>query len=90
MWTPRLFHRLKLRASADLATIGLHLMPSGSEASSNQTPVGRETPADAVLSLSVFDPFFIGIDEFGHPVRLRMMFRNVLAAGEPGVESQAS
>jgi S-DNA-T family DNA segregation ATPase FtsK/SpoIIIE len=43
-----------------------------------------ESPADAVLCLSVFDPFFIGIDEFGHPVRLPMMFRNVLAAGEPG------
>jgi len=34
--------------------------------------------------LSVFDPFFIGIDEFGHPVYLPMIYRNILIGGEPG------
>lgn len=34
--------------------------------------------------LSMFDPLFIGIDEFGHPVYLDVLFHNVLPAGEPG------
>jgi len=34
--------------------------------------------------LSVFDPFFVGIDEFGHPVYLPMIYRNILIGGEPG------
>jgi DNA segregation ATPase FtsK/SpoIIIE, S-DNA-T family len=34
--------------------------------------------------LSVFDPMFIGFDEFGHPIRLPMIYRNILIGGEPG------
>ncbi|GII24291.1 FtsK/SpoIIIE domain-containing protein [Planosporangium mesophilum] len=34
--------------------------------------------------LSMFDPVFLGIDEFGAPVYLELIYRNVLAAGEPG------
>jgi len=34
--------------------------------------------------LSVFDPFFIGIDEYGHPVYLPLIYRNILIGGEPG------
>jgi DNA segregation ATPase FtsK/SpoIIIE, S-DNA-T family len=34
--------------------------------------------------LSVFDPVFIGIDEFGHPVYLPIIYRNFLIGGEPG------
>src|SRR5262249_18600327 len=79
MWSLRLLRR-RPRASADLVTVAPRVLSAGAA----PAPVGRETPSDAVLSLSVFDPFFIGIDEFGHPVRLPMMFRNVLAAGEPG------
>jgi DNA segregation ATPase FtsK/SpoIIIE, S-DNA-T family len=45
-------------------------------------PLGQKVDAGAVLS--VFDPFFIGLDEFGHPLRLPMMFRNILAGAEPG------
>jgi S-DNA-T family DNA segregation ATPase FtsK/SpoIIIE len=44
-------------------------------------------PADAVPvgpGLSMFDPIFIGIDEFGHPVYLDVVYRNILIAGEPG------
>ncbi|MET8306058.1 FtsK/SpoIIIE domain-containing protein [Micromonospora sp. NPDC005173] len=45
------------------------------------------TSADAVPvgpGLSMFDPIFIGIDEFGQPVYLDVIYRNLLTAGEPG------
>ncbi|WFF01810.1 FtsK/SpoIIIE domain-containing protein [Micromonospora sp. WMMD964] len=45
------------------------------------------TTADAVPvgpGLSMFDPIFIGIDEFGQPVYLDVVYRNLLTAGEPG------
>ncbi|MEV4515148.1 FtsK/SpoIIIE domain-containing protein [Dactylosporangium sp. NPDC049525] len=35
-------------------------------------------------TLSIFDPVFLGIDEFGHPVHLPMIYRNILIGGEPG------
>ena len=34
--------------------------------------------------LSIFDPVFIGVDEFGHPVSLPLIYRNILIGGEPG------
>jgi S-DNA-T family DNA segregation ATPase FtsK/SpoIIIE len=34
--------------------------------------------------LSMFDPMFIGIDEFGEHVMLDLVYRNLLIAGEPG------
>jgi S-DNA-T family DNA segregation ATPase FtsK/SpoIIIE len=34
--------------------------------------------------LSMFDPMFIGIDEFGHHVNLDVVYHNLLIAGEPG------
>ena len=34
--------------------------------------------------LSMFDPIHVGIDEFGQPVAIRLIYRNLLAAGEPG------
>ena len=34
--------------------------------------------------LSIFDPIFLGIDEFGQPVYLPMIYRNILIGGEPG------
>jgi S-DNA-T family DNA segregation ATPase FtsK/SpoIIIE len=34
--------------------------------------------------LSMFDPMFIGIDEFGQHVTLDVVFHNLLIAGEPG------
>lgn len=43
--------------------------------------------ADAVPvgpGLSMFAPIFIGIDEFGQPVYLDVIYRNILIAGEPG------
>lgn len=35
-------------------------------------------------TLSIFDPPYIGIDEFGHPVYLPLIYRNMLIGGEPG------
>ena len=34
--------------------------------------------------LSMFDPIYVGIDEFGQPVDIRIIYKNLLAAGEPG------
>ena len=34
--------------------------------------------------LSMFEPIYVGIDEFGHPVYIRIIYKNILAAGEPG------
>ncbi len=39
--------------------------------------------------LSIFGPVFIGIDEFGHPVRIPLIYRNLLAGGEPGAGKSA-
>jgi len=36
------------------------------------------------LALSMFDPVHIGIDEFGLPLHIRVIYKNLLAAGEPG------
>jgi S-DNA-T family DNA segregation ATPase FtsK/SpoIIIE len=38
----------------------------------------------AAPALSMFDPVHIGIDEFGLPLRIKVIYRNLLAAGEPG------
>src|SRR5580692_4040309 len=34
--------------------------------------------------LSMFDPIYVGNDEFGQPVLIRLIYKNLLAAGEPG------
>ena len=34
--------------------------------------------------LSMFDPIYVGNDEFGQPVNIRIIYKNLLAAGEPG------
>lgn len=35
-------------------------------------------------SLSMYDPIYLGIDEYGEPVYCDLMYRNLLAGGEPG------
>jgi DNA segregation ATPase FtsK/SpoIIIE, S-DNA-T family len=35
-------------------------------------------------ALSMFDPIYLGIDEYGAPVYLELVYRNLLAGGEPG------
>jgi S-DNA-T family DNA segregation ATPase FtsK/SpoIIIE len=39
--------------------------------------------------LSIFDPVHVGIDEFGTPVRVPMIYRNMLIGGEPGAGKSA-
>jgi S-DNA-T family DNA segregation ATPase FtsK/SpoIIIE len=34
--------------------------------------------------LSMYDPIYLGMDELGEPVYVRVIYRNILAAGEPG------
>jgi len=43
---------------------------------------GSVIPAGPVLSM--FNPVHVGIDEFGAPVHTRVIYKNLLAAGEPG------
>ena len=40
--------------------------------------------APAVPVLSMFDPVHIGADEFGASVHMKVIYKNLLAAGEPG------
>jgi S-DNA-T family DNA segregation ATPase FtsK/SpoIIIE len=42
------------------------------------------TTPQATAPRSIFDPVFLGIDEFGQPVYVPMMYRNILIGGEPG------
>jgi S-DNA-T family DNA segregation ATPase FtsK/SpoIIIE len=43
-----------------------------------------DSAALARLALSMFNPVHIGLDEFGVPVHLTVIYKNLLAAGEPG------
>ena len=47
------------------------------------------TDTTAVGVRSIFDPLFLGIDEFGQPVFLPVMYRNLLVGGEPGAGKSA-
>jgi S-DNA-T family DNA segregation ATPase FtsK/SpoIIIE len=40
-------------------------------------------------TLSIFDAMHVGIDEFGHPVRVPMIYKNMLIGGEPGAGKSA-
>jgi DNA segregation ATPase FtsK/SpoIIIE, S-DNA-T family len=49
------------------------------------TVAGGDGPAvPAGPALSIFDPVFLGVDEFGHRVTAPLIFRNMLIGGEPG------
>lgn len=48
---------------------------AGTTAGTHTIPVG---------SLSMFDPVFVGIDEYGDQTHLPMIYRNLLIGGEPG------
>jgi S-DNA-T family DNA segregation ATPase FtsK/SpoIIIE len=75
MWPPRLLRR---RPTRDLVAAARQLA-----AAQDSGELSASAGFDRV-TLSVFDPMFIGIDEFGQPVRLRMIFRNILIGAEPG------
>lgn len=44
----------------------------------------KEDVVPVAPSMSMFDPIYIGVDEYGDPVKTRIIFRNLLAGGEPG------
>ncbi len=46
--------------------------------------VRPQSTADMSSVRSIFDPLFLGIDEFGEPVFIGMTYRNILIGGEPG------
>lgn len=48
---------------------------------------GREVPVGPALS--IFDPVFVGIDEFGRRVTVPLIYRNMLIGGEPGAGKSA-
>jgi len=41
-------------------------------------------PPAAPVRLSMYNPIHIGLDEFGHPVAIQVVYKNLLSAGEPG------
>ena len=43
-----------------------------------------DSAALARLALSMFNPVHIGLDEFGAQVHIKVIYKNLLAAGEPG------
>jgi len=51
-------------------------------------PAGTESASNGVVPvapvLSMFDPVFLGVDEFGQPVYERLVYKNLLLGGEPG------
>jgi DNA segregation ATPase FtsK/SpoIIIE, S-DNA-T family len=48
------------------------------------TPTASPPSIPVGTGMSIFDPLFLGIDEFGHPVYLPLIYRNILIGGEPG------
>jgi len=48
------------------------------------TTIAGDDPVPVGPTLSMFDPVFLGIDEFGQPVYVTLSYRNLLAGGEPG------
>ncbi|MGH3712838.1 MAG: FtsK/SpoIIIE domain-containing protein [Micromonosporaceae bacterium] len=45
---------------------------------------GRTTTVPVGSLMSMFDPIYFGIDEYGHPVWLPLIYKNLLTGGEPG------
>ena len=53
-------------------------------ASSGRVPVGPDLSVPVGPVLSIYDPVYLGIDEFGAAVSAPMMYRNIAIGGEPG------
>lgn len=47
-------------------------------------PVTESHTVPVGPNLSIFDPVYLGIDEFGQPVNVPIIYRNILIGGEPG------
>ena len=48
------------------------------------SPLGVRPSIPVGTLMSIFDTLFLGIDEFGTPVYLPLIYRNMLIGGEPG------
>jgi S-DNA-T family DNA segregation ATPase FtsK/SpoIIIE len=55
----------------------LHAAPAAPHPTTNHSSI-------PVASLSIWDPIYIGLDEFGDPVNLNLIYNNLLVGGEPG------
>jgi DNA segregation ATPase FtsK/SpoIIIE, S-DNA-T family len=47
-------------------------------------PAPRPATYPVAPVLSMFDPVYVGVDEFGEPAYIKIIYRNLLAGGEPG------
>jgi len=47
-------------------------------------PATRPVTYPVAPLLSMFDPVYVGVDEFGEPAYIKIIYRNLLAGGEPG------
>src|SRR6266545_101585 len=58
------------------------------EEEATTSPLGLPDPSRPTVPvgprLSMFDPMYLGIDEYGLPVYLDVVYHNLLIAGEPG------
>src|SRR5688572_18686410 len=61
----------------------IYRLPEARTMTAIAIPLGAD-PVPVGPGLSMFDPMFIGIDEFGHHVTLDTVYHNLLIAGEPG------
>ncbi len=66
----------------------MHRIPSASpdqeEATTSPLGLPIDRPVPVGPRLSMFDPMYVGIDEYGLPVYLDVVYHNLLPAGEPG------
>ncbi|MEV6601971.1 FtsK/SpoIIIE domain-containing protein [Actinoplanes sp. NPDC051346] len=53
-------------------------------ATTDSTSLRAASTIPVGTGMSVFDPTFLGIDEYGHPAYLSLIYRNILIGGEPG------
>src|SRR6266545_321874 len=58
--------------------------PDNEEATTSPLGPPIDRPVPVGPRLSMFDPMYVGIDEYGLPVYLDVVYHNLLPAGEPG------
>src|SRR5258705_13109959 len=56
---------------------------------STRTAAATAVTSRSTRALSIFDPVFVGIDEFGQPISLPKIYRTILIGGEPGAGKSA-
>src|SRR4051794_14128363 len=79
--TRRCLRTARCRSATTRRKEGTAMPTLVAETEAGEVPLG---PA-----LSIFDPMHVGIDEFGQPIRVPMIYRNMLIGGEPGAGKSA-